>query len=84
MIYLYWNSLLLIYLFTFVKNNEEESELWTVYYMYVWAFAYKHARCGQWHVVAIDNERFRNRIQKVEQILNPILEKKLQKIKQNE
>ena len=56
----------------------------TVHNMYVWTFAYKQARCGQWHVVAIDNERFRNRIQKVEQVLNPILEKKLQKIKQNE
>ena len=77
---------IIIYLFTFGKTMKKKVSFGdvTVYHMYVWTFAYKQARRGQWHIIAIDNERFINRIQKVEQVLYPILEKKLQKIKQNE
>ena len=55
----------------------------TVHNMYVWTYAYNQARKGQWHLITIDNARFKNRIQNVENILKPVLVKKLQDIEQN-
>ena len=59
---------IIIYLFTFGKTMKKKVSFgdMTVHNMFVWTFAYKQARCRQWHIVAIDNEHFRYRIQKVE------------------
>lgn len=46
--------------------------------MRAWNYAYREARKGDyWQQVARDHDRFRARIRKLEQTLNPILENNL-------
>ena len=49
----------------------------SVHYLYVWDFAYRHARKGKWHLFAVDNERFERRIKMVGEILEKVLQQKL-------
>ena len=59
-----------------VKKQVHFDEKLTVHVMHAWRFAYHKARCGEWEQIARDRERFRRRIDKVNEILHPILVKK--------
>ena len=48
--------------------------------MHAWRFAYHKARCGEWEQIACDRERFRRRIDKVNEILHPMLVKKYEEM----
>lgn len=54
-----------------------------IHMMYAWSYAYKAARCGKWEQFARDHERFNLRIQRLSEIINPILFKKYQQIVNN-
>lgn len=43
--------------------------------MYAWSFAYNAARKGPWEQYGRDNERFRERIRRSNQVLLPIIAK---------
>lgn len=45
----------------------------TIHLMYVWNFAYRSARQGEWQIYARDHERFGFRIQQTSVLLNKIL-----------
>ncbi|RYA68094.1 hypothetical protein DD592_27035 [Enterobacter cloacae complex sp. 2DZ2F20B] len=46
----------------------------TIHYMCHWSYAYSQARRGdKWIQCAADRDRFRLRIRRTEQILNPVL-----------
>lgn len=48
--------------------------------MYVWQFAHKQARKGDWENTYSDKLHFQSRIDKVNKVISPILESKLEKI----
>lgn len=52
-----------------------------IHVMYTWIYASKAARRGEWEMAARDRERFRMRINKFSDVINPVLLKKLNKIK---
>lgn len=43
------------------------------YTMYTWSFAYKEARKDKWQQMARDRSRFKDRINKLDEIISPIL-----------
>ena len=47
----------------------------TVHNLYVWSYAYKMARRGPWEQVARDQFRFKQRIEKTGEIIEPVLKK---------
>ena len=54
-----------------VTFNEENNQ---IHILYVWLYAYKMARKGNWEQIAVDSERFRRRIKNnYEPILTKIL-----------
>ena len=57
----------------------------TIFTIHHWLYAHKKARENVWGQIAIDQLHFKRRIQKMECILNPVLEKKIleQKINKN-
>lgn len=48
-----------------------------IHKMYVWQFAYKQARKNNWEEIYLDRIRFKDRINKTDQIISPILIKHL-------
>lgn len=54
-----------------------------IHTMYTWQYAYKAARCGEWELFARDRERFSLRINRLSNIINPVLIKKYQEIVKN-
>ncbi|XP_031777353.1 protein phosphatase 1 regulatory subunit 15A-like [Nasonia vitripennis] len=52
----------------------------TIHLMYKWKFAHHEARCGKWEQVARDRERFRRRILQINEIILPVLVKKLKEM----
>ena len=54
----------------------------TINKMYVWSFAYQEARKGRWHLLRVDNDRFRRRIDQIDCIISPVLENKQSKMDQ--
>lgn len=51
--------------------------------LYAWPYAHRQARKGDWHIAAIDRIRFQRRIEKTQNILNPVLFRHINKIKDN-
>lgn len=49
-----------------------------IYKMCVWQFAYKQARTDQWQKIARDQERFKRKIEELDEKISPILLKKLE------
>lgn len=47
-----------------------------VHVMYVWQYAHREARRGKWEQEARDRERFQMRIQRLSEIINPVLMRK--------
>ncbi|XP_031779859.1 protein phosphatase 1 regulatory subunit 15A-like [Nasonia vitripennis] len=52
----------------------------TIHLMYTWRFAHHQARCGKWEEAARDRERFRRRIVQTNEIIMPVLLKKLKEM----
>ncbi|XP_031783868.1 uncharacterized protein LOC103317258 isoform X1 [Nasonia vitripennis] len=52
----------------------------TIHLMYTWKFAHHEARCGKWEEAARDRERFRRRIAQTNEIIMPVLVKKLKEM----
>ena len=50
-----------------------EDKIKKVHHMVSWSYAYQEARKGRWMQCAVDEHRFRNRIQAMETIIAPIL-----------
>ena len=48
-----------------------------IYYMHVWKYAYREARKNYWLTFTTDRMRFKRRIEKLEDIMSPILQQKL-------
>lgn len=48
--------------------------------MYVWSYASREARRGTWEQMARDNERFKMRIERLKNIIEPVIVKKIQLI----
>ena len=63
------------------KKQVRFSDDVTVKRMYIWTFASRQTRLPYWIQQASDRLRFQRRIRCIEEILNPILIKKLDKIK---
>lgn len=56
-----------------IKNVRFQNEP-KIYHMFVWNFAYKNARKSDWGTRAVDRIRFEDRISRLSQILDVILE----------
>lgn len=54
-----------------------------VHLLYVWTYAYKAARRGSWEEAARDRERFQHRIERINQLIKPVLMKKLNQYAEN-
>lgn len=52
----------------------------SIQHMHVWKFAYEQARKGDWAKTYSDKVHFHSRIDKIDKIISPILEKKLDKM----
>lgn len=59
-----------------VKFNDKPS----IQHMHVWQFAYKQARKGEWEKTYSDKAHFQSRIDKLNETISPIFEKKLEKM----
>lgn len=69
-------TLLILNFSSFILQRVRFSQDIEVHFMVAWGFAYRNARKGNWEEVARDNARFKNSIEKMNEIFAPVFEQK--------